>query len=120
MTFLLLGVLVVTSAAGELLVTHGMKQAGEISDFRPRAVLGGIWRALRGGWLVLGIVAMAISFFSLLAVLSVADASFVIPATAVTYVLNTLGAGVFLKERVSGTRWAGAALVAAGVALVSL
>lgn len=120
MTFVLLAIVVLTSAAGELMVTHGMKRAGEIADFRPRALAVSLWRALAGGWLPAGVLALAISFFSLLAVLSMADASFVIPATAVTYVLNTLGAGVLLKERVTGTRWAGAALVAAGVALVSL
>jgi len=119
-TFLLMAIVVLTSTAGELLVTHGMKKAGEIDDFRPASLLRAMWRAVRNGWLVMGVALLAVSFFTLLAVLSIADASFVIPATAVTYVLNTLGAGVFLRERVSGTRWAGAALVAAGVYLVSL
>ena len=119
-TLVLLAVLVLTSTAGELLVTHGMKRGGEIDDFRPRALLLALWRAARGGWLPAGVATLAVSFFTLLAALSVADASLVIPATAVTYVLNTLGAGLFLKEHVSGIRWLGAALVAAGVALVSL
>lgn len=120
MIFALLATLVLTSAAGEILITHGMKRTGEIHDFRPRAFLAALWRAARGGWVPAGVVALAISFFALMAALSAADASFVIPATAATYVLNTLGAGLFLKERVNATRWAGAVLVAAGVALVSL
>ncbi len=120
MTFLLLTALVLTSTAGELLVTHGMKQAGEIDDFRPRGLLRSLWRAVRGGWLVAGAAILILAFLCLLTVLRVADASFVIPATAASYVLNTLGAGLFLKERVGGTRWAGAALVIVGIALVSL
>ena len=120
MIFVLMAMVVVTSAVGELLITHGMKQAGEIHDFCPRALWQALWRAVRGGWMPAGVVALAVSFFSLLAALSAADASLVIPATAATYVLNTLGAGLFLKERVSGTRWIGAVLVATGVALVSL
>ncbi len=119
-TFVLMAIVVLTSTAGELLVTHGMKKVGEIDDFRPASLLRTMWRGIRCGWLVLGVAVLAASFFTLLAALSIADASFVIPATAVTYVLNTLGAGVFLRERVSAIRWAGAALVAAGVYLVSL
>jgi len=120
MIFVLLATLVLSSAAGDLLITHGMKRAGEIQDFRMRALLATMWRAVRGGWVPAGVVALAISFFALMAALSAADASFVIPATAATYVLNTLGAGLFLKERVSAARWLGAVLVSAGVALVSL
>lgn len=120
MTVLLLAVVVVSSVLGELLVTHGMKQAGEIEDFRPAAFLRAIGRAFLGGWLPAGIAVMTVSFFSFLAVLSAADASFVVPATALTYVLNTVGARLFLKEHVSSTRWAGAVLVTAGIALVSL
>ena len=116
----LLMVLIGASVTGEILVTHGMKRVGEIHDFRPRSLLRVAWRTLRGGWVPAGVAAMTISFFALMAALSVADVSFVIPVTAVAYILNTLGAKVFLKERVSGQRWLGAALVAMGVALVSL
>jgi drug/metabolite transporter (DMT)-like permease len=40
--------------------------------------------------------------------------------TAVTYVLETVLAKYVLKEHVNRLRWAGAALVICGVALVSL
>jgi drug/metabolite transporter (DMT)-like permease len=43
-----------------------------------------------------------------------------VPVTAVTYVLETVLAKYVLKERVTALRWAGAALVIFGVALVSL
>ena len=63
---------------------------------------------------------MAVSFFAYLGLLTIADLSFAVPATAVTYVLETVLAKYVLKEHVNGLRWAGAALVICGVALVSL
>jgi drug/metabolite transporter (DMT)-like permease len=52
--------------------------------------------------------------------LTITDLSFAVPATAVTYVLETVLAKYVLKEHVNGLRWAGASLVICGVALVSL
>lgn len=120
MTFVLIAMVVVTSVVGELLVTHGMKTAGEIHDFRPLPFLKSLARAFRGGWLPAGFLAMTASFFSLMAALSAADVSLVVPATAVTYALNTVGARLFLKENVTPVRWIGAVLVTVGVALVSV
>ena len=63
---------------------------------------------------------MAVSFFAFMTLLSIADLSFAVPATAVTYVFETVLAKYLLKERISWGRWAGASLVACGVALLSL
>jgi uncharacterized membrane protein len=63
---------------------------------------------------------MAVSFFSFMALLKVADLSFAVPATAATVVVETLLARLVLKERVDGRRWAGAVLVAFGVALLAV
>jgi uncharacterized membrane protein len=62
---------------------------------------------------------MAISFFAFLQLLSIADLSFAVPATAATYVVETFLARVVLKENVAWQRWAGAALVACGVLLLA-
>jgi uncharacterized membrane protein len=75
--------------------------------------------ALQRGYLILSIVFMAISFFAFLTLLSVADLSFAVPATAASYVLETVLAKFYLKERLSWKRWTGAALVACGVAMLS-
>ena len=53
-TFLLMAIVVLTSTAGELLVTHGMKKAGEIDDFRPASLLRAMWRAVRNDPILLG------------------------------------------------------------------
>jgi drug/metabolite transporter (DMT)-like permease len=63
---------------------------------------------------------MAVSFFAFMALLSVAELSFAVPATAASYVLETILARYILKERISRKRWAGALLVACGVALIAL
>ena len=77
-------------------------------------------RAIRLGWFWVGIGLMAIAFFSLLALLSWADVSLVVPATALTYVVAALGGKFLLHEEVAPVRWAGVALVCVGVALLSL
>jgi drug/metabolite transporter (DMT)-like permease len=63
---------------------------------------------------------LACGFFSLLALLSWQDVSFVIPASALSYVAGALAAKLLLGERLTVMRWAGIVLVSLGVALVSL
>lgn len=118
-TFLLLCSLIAFSSLGEILSAKGMQQVGAVS-FRPRALLGAIGRMLRNPFLFLGVVFLAVSFFSFISLLSYADLSFVVPLTAVGYITNTLGGRFFLHERITRERWLGTLLVAGGVALISL
>jgi hypothetical protein len=69
---------VVTGTGGEICLTHAMKLLGEVHDFHPRAILSFVLRALRVGWLWLGVLLMTASFFSFLAMLSWFPVSFVI------------------------------------------
>jgi len=62
---------------------------------------------------------MAVSFFAYEGLLPLVDLSFAVPATAITFVAETILAKFLLKERVNALRWAGASLVICGVALVS-
>jgi len=119
-TIVFLSLAVLGASGGELSVSHAMKQLGELHHFSPRSVINFLGRALRVKWLWTGIVLLALGFFSLLALLSWADVSFVIPATAMGYVTGALGAKFLLGERLTPLRWAGIVLVAAGVALLSL
>jgi bacterial/archaeal transporter family protein len=118
-TTLLLGVLICCSTGGEISIAHGMKTIGEPSSLRPKAVLGFLGRAIRSSSLWVGIVLMTVSFYSLLVLLSWQPVSFVIPASALSNVVGTLGAKYILREKISGARWAGVLLVCAGVALVA-
>jgi drug/metabolite transporter (DMT)-like permease len=117
-TFLFLAIVVLTGTGGDIAATHAMKQIGEVKNFTPRALLGVLHRVLQSGWMWIAIALMALAFFSLLALLSWAEVSFVVPATAANYIVGAFGAKLLLKEQVSKTRWAGMLLVTVGVALV--
>jgi drug/metabolite transporter (DMT)-like permease len=120
MKFVWIAVIVAATTAGEVLQAHGMRRHGEIQDFRPGAI-GRAMAMLARNWAVIAsVAAMAVSFFAYLGLLTISELSFAVPATAVTYVLETLLAKYILKEHVTRLRWAGAALVICGVALVSL
>jgi len=116
---LVLAVLILGSTGGEIAITHGMKSAGEPERLRPRALVQFLGRALRNGWFWAGIPLMALSFYSLLVLLSWEPISLVIPASALSYVVGTIGAKYILREDVSLARWVGVLLVCAGVALVA-
>jgi drug/metabolite transporter (DMT)-like permease len=118
--FLLLTLLVVSGTGGELCVSHAMKKIGEVHDFRPLALLKFILRALRVGWMWLGVAMMALAFFSLLAMLSFENVSFVVPVTALSYAAGALGAAIFLHERINTQRWVGVVIVCVGVTIVWL
>src|SRR5258707_15157643 len=111
--------LILGSNGGEIVITHGMKASGELALLRPRELLAFLRRALRNGWFWAGVPLMALSFYSLLLLLSWQPISFVIPASALSYVVGTLGAKYILGEEISVARWAGVILVCAGVALVA-
>jgi drug/metabolite transporter (DMT)-like permease len=117
---ILFALIVFSGTGGELCVSRAMKSVGEVKDFRPRAIVGVILRALRVGWMWAGVGMMALAFFSLLGALSFLNVSFVVPVTALSYVAGALGAVFFLRERVSSRRWAGVFLVSLGVTLVFL
>jgi len=118
--FLLLLVIIGAGTGGELCVSRAMKVVGEVHDFRPDALVRFIFRAIRVGWMWIGIAMMALAFFSLLAMLSIESVSFVVPITALSYAAGALGAMLFLHERISRQRWLGVLIVCVGVTLVWL
>lgn len=117
---LLLFLVVVSGTGGEICVTRAMKRVGEVTDFRPFAVVRVVLRAMTVPWMWIGVSMMALAFFSLLAVLSIENVSFVVPVTALNYAAGALGGKFFLGERVTRRRWAGVLLVCVGVTIVWL
>lgn len=118
--FFLLVIIVVAGTGGELCVTRAMKEIGEVKDFRPAALVRFMLRALRVGWMWVGIAMMTMAFFALLATLSFENVSFVVPVTALSYAAGAVGAVLFLRERIPLQRWIGVAIVCAGVTIVLL
>lgn len=118
---LLFTLFILCSTGGEIIVTHAMKIIGEPARLRPREILEFLGRALRNAWFWTGLPLLAAAFYLLLLLLSWEPISLVIPASALNpYVFGTLAAKYFLGEQISPGRWAGVALVCAGVALVAL
>lgn len=116
MNWLLVGVIVGATIGADLLQSIEMKRHGEVRDLRAStlAALARRWR------LGVAVGFMAVSFFAFMTLLSVADLSFAVPATAATFVIETVLARFYLHEEVKWKRWTGAALVAGGVALLAL
>ena len=113
-------IVVLTGTAGDIAITHAMKRVGEIDVFSSSSVARALTQTFRIGWMWIGIVLMAVAFFALLALLSWADVSVVVPATALSYVVGAFGAKFLLREKVTPTRWVGVLLVCFGVVLLSM
>jgi drug/metabolite transporter (DMT)-like permease len=118
MKWLLLSVIVGATVLSDLLQSYEMKRSGEQS-----VNAQGLGRLLRmivsRRYLVLSIVCMAISFFAFMALVQNAPLSFAVPASAATFVLETVLAKFVLQERVGKRRAAGAVLVLCGVVLLA-
>jgi drug/metabolite transporter (DMT)-like permease len=117
-TALFILIVVVAGQLGDISLSVAMKTVGEIKRFTPMSVLRFLGRACRVKWLWIGIGLMAVAFFSLLALLSWANVSLVVPATAASYAVGALGAQFLLGEHVNRERWIGVIIVCIGVALV--
>ncbi|MEJ7609136.1 MAG: EamA family transporter [Bryobacteraceae bacterium] len=117
--WLLVAAIVASTVAADVLQSREMKQHGEIEDFRPQGILQTLKGFLGRPYLLLAIFFMALSFFAFLALLSIAELSFAVPATAASYVGETILAKYVLNEKVDRRRWTGALLVAFGVALLA-
>jgi drug/metabolite transporter (DMT)-like permease len=110
----LVSVVVLATAGGDLL------QATEMRKTSNASVAATARSFVQRPLLVASVVCLAVSFGAFLALLRIADLSFAVPATAVSFVLETALAQWFLKERVGARRWAACFLVALGVAMLAL
>jgi drug/metabolite transporter (DMT)-like permease len=109
----------ISASVGQILVRRGMLQVGELSGWSPRYLAAYFWHALGNPWVIAGTVGNALFYFLFLAVLSWAEVSVALPLTALEYVIAAVLGIVFLKEPVPPLRWAGIALIIAGVMLIS-
>lgn len=117
-TYLLLVLLVLFSSVGNVLLSKGMKQIGEVQDWGIAALLAVGWKTFTSGTIWLGIGSLLLFLGAYLLVLSWADYSYVMPASATGYVVVPLLGYLLLGETVTPLRWLGAAVISVGVALV--
>src|SRR6201997_4869431 len=113
--YLVLAGVTVFAAAGDSMLSHGMKQAGSISIHH----LQGVILAILNPWVAVGILLLLAFFASYMNALSWADLTYVLPATSLGYVLLALVARFVLHEHISIMRWLGITLIAGGVGFVA-
>ena len=89
MKWVLVGMIMVCNACADLMSTAGMRQYGMVDNLRPSGVARLVHALSRNGYVVGGVVANAIGFFTLMSLLSLAGVSFAVPATAGSFVLET-------------------------------
>ncbi len=92
----------------------GMKQIPEKMSIDPSPYL----RAMLNPFVAAGVIALILALLTRMALLSLADLSFVLPVTAIGYVLAVVIGKLFLHEAVSLGRWAGTLLIFGGALLV--
>jgi len=105
----------VFAAAGDSMLSHGMKQTGSISLNH----LQGVIFAILNPWVAIGIFLLLAFFATYMTALSWADLTYVLPATSLGYVILALVAKFALHEQVSPMRWMGIALITGGVGFIA-
>ena len=103
------------AAAGDSVLSHGMKQASRVSLHQPLSLI----LAVLNPWVAFGILLLLAFFAAYMNALSWADLTYVLPATSLGYVLLALVARFALHEQVSPLRWVGIALITGGVGFVA-
>ncbi len=109
----LLGV-VLFGSMGDVALSRGMRGL----DVSP-GNLSELLHAIFTPWVAVGIVLLIGFMAAYMTALSWADLTYVLPATALGYIIMALLAKFFLQEDVTPTRWAGIVLISLGVGFVT-
>jgi drug/metabolite transporter (DMT)-like permease len=108
--------IIFTASFGDVLLSHGMKQIGEITlDRLDLLFLAPVSNAFVG----FGVLMLIAFFAAYLTALSWADLTYVLPSTAMGYVVVALLGKFWLHENVSLKRWLGILLIVLGTGFVA-
>jgi len=113
--YVILGMVSICAPLGDSFLARGMTHMPSISAAHPGVVIAAVFTP----WIALGIALLIAFFACYLTALSWADLTFVLPATALGYVIVALLSKFWLHESVSLERWAGIVLIALGVGFVA-
>ena len=117
-TTVMLVLLVVLNSAGNFFFGVGMKRIGALEGWSGAALRAAFVAVFSNPWIWLGIVSMLLFLAALMLVLSWADFSYVLPATAAMYAVVPILGHFFLGEVMTLARWLGVALIVVGVMFV--
>ena len=112
--YFLVALFIVLRALGNLALAWGTKRQPWALSIHPLAYL----QSMLDPFVAAGIAMLILALFARLALLSLADLSFVLPVTAIGYVLAAVLGKFVLQEQVTVARWLAAILILAGAALV--
>jgi drug/metabolite transporter (DMT)-like permease len=113
--YLVILCMVLASSTGNALLARGMKELGSIDVHHISRLLF----AFANPFILLGMFSLLVFLSSQMTALSFADLTYVLPATAIGYVLVVLFSIVWLHEYVSPRRWTGVAFIVIGVGIVA-
>ncbi len=105
---------ILLGAFGNLSLGWGMKHLSIAMGWRPLAYV----EAMTSPFVALGILLLVLWILTRMVLLSRSDLSFVLPATAVGYILNAVFSVTVLHESIGAAQWAGTLLIFAGAVLV--
>ena len=116
-TLVMVLLMVVCANTGDLMLKRGMSQIGEVT-ISFTGLLHTFISTLYNGTIWLGILFLIGFTFSYMTAVSWADYSYVMPAGAFGYAIQTMLAVLVLHEAVTPRRWIGVAMICIGVLLV--
>jgi drug/metabolite transporter (DMT)-like permease len=109
----------VFEAAGVVCLKKGITKVGEVRQVSAAEIVRVVKAGATSPSVLLGVFFEALFFGCLLILMAESDISFLWPLTALSFVMTTVAALVFLGERVSSVRWAGVVFIMIGAGLIS-
>jgi len=110
--------MVIAGPLGNVLLGKGMKHIGDLPVWPLSELLHTGLKIFTSGSIWLGIASLLTFFVAYMLALSLADYSYVQPASSLAYGVVALFGYLMLGERVSPLRWIGIAVICLGVFVV--
>ena len=118
-TFIMLIIAMIFNSCGDVLLSRTMKSVGEVavSDLSEALDIAARIFSIPTFWASIGF--FFVFFLLWMTLMKMEDLSFIIPLSAISYIITAFMVGPLLGETLTWQRWGGIAIIAAGVALVA-
>ncbi|HLB24937.1 MAG TPA: EamA family transporter [Nitrospirota bacterium] len=105
-------------SVGNVMLSKGMKEVGEVKSFSIPDLFGVFLKGITNLSVITGVTLDALFFACLLIALSWTEVSIVLPLTSVGYITTAITAKIILGEEISLLRWAGTLVIVVGCVMV--